>query len=55
VWSGTSFSAPLMAGALASVMSKELMNRANPASGAAAAVRRGWRAVVRLTDMERPE
>jgi hypothetical protein len=44
-----------MAGALASAMAKDLMNRANPAAGAAAAVRRGWRAVERLTDLKRPE
>jgi len=55
VWSGTSFAAPLMAGALAAAMSKSLMNRKNPPQGAAAAVRRGWRAVERLTDMQRPE
>jgi hypothetical protein len=44
-----------MAGALAAAMSKDLINRANPARGAAAAVRRGWRAVERLTDIQRPE
>jgi hypothetical protein len=42
-------------GALAAAMSKSLMNRKNPPQGAAAAVRRGWRAVERLTDMQRPE
>jgi hypothetical protein len=55
VWSGTSFSAPLMAGALASALSRELINRANPSHTAAAAVRRGWGAVELLTDMKRPE
>jgi hypothetical protein len=55
LWSGTSFSAPLMAGSLAAALSKELINRPNPARAAGAAVRRGWRAVERLTDMQRPE
>jgi subtilisin family serine protease len=55
LWSGTSFAAPLMAGALAAALSKELMNRADPSHGPAAAVRRGWRAVERLTDLQRPE
>jgi hypothetical protein len=55
VWSGTSFAAPLMAGALAAAMSKELINRAHPPHGSTAAVRRGWRAVERLTDINRPE
>jgi hypothetical protein len=55
VWSGTSFSAPLMAGALAASMSRSLINRERPADTPAAAVRRGWDAVERLTDMRRPE
>jgi serine protease len=55
LWSGTSFAAPLMGGALAAAMSKALMNRVDPPRGAAAAVRRGWRAVERLTDMQQPE
>jgi subtilisin family serine protease len=55
VWSGTSFAAPLMAGAIASAMSKDLMNRTSPPDGPTAAVRRGWRAVERLTDIQRPE
>jgi hypothetical protein len=55
VWSGTSFAAPLMAGALAAAMSKELINRSNAPRGASAAVRRGWRAVERLTEIQRPE
>jgi subtilisin family serine protease len=55
VWSGTSFSAPIMAGALAAAMSRGLINRSSPADTPAAAVRRGWEAVERLTDMRRPE
>jgi hypothetical protein len=55
VWSGTSFAAPLMAGSLAAALAKNLMNRQHPPRGAAAAVRRGWRAVERLTDIQRPE
>jgi subtilisin family serine protease len=55
VWSGTSFAAPLMAGSLAAALAKNLMNSQHPPRGAAAAVRRGWRAVERLTDIQRPE
>jgi hypothetical protein len=53
LWSGTSFAAPTAAGALAALMSTELM-RPDPADSARAAVTRGWKAVAAITSMRRP-
>jgi subtilisin family serine protease len=53
LWSGTSFAAPTAAGALAALMSTDLM-RPDPADSVRAAVTRGWRAVEQLTSMRRP-
>jgi subtilisin family serine protease len=53
LWSGTSFAAPTVAGALAAVMSADLM-RPDPSDTPRAAVTRGWKAVEALTSMQRP-
>jgi subtilisin family serine protease len=54
LWSGTSFAAPTVAGALAAVMSKELMGKPEPDDSVRGAVTRGWSAVEKLTWMRRP-
>jgi subtilisin family serine protease len=55
LWSGTSFAAPLVAGWLATAMGAGLMDRRSPADTPSAAVRRGWRAVSDVTEIEEPE
>ncbi len=50
IWSGTSFSAPLLAGRLARALTPLLEKTALPQD----AVDRGWRAVEALTDLRRP-
>jgi len=57
LWSGTSFAAPTVAGAVAAVLSQELREpgmkkRSN--DDAESAVARGWNAVEALTTMKRP-
>jgi subtilisin family serine protease len=54
LWSGTSFSAPVIAGRIASSMSRDLMKGAS-ARDTAAAVRRGWKAVEAETEIRRTE
>jgi subtilisin family serine protease len=54
LWSGTSFAAPTVAGALAALMSTELMRDRKADDSAAGAVTRGWEAVQKLTWMRRP-
>jgi len=54
VWSGTSFAAPTVAGALAAVLSKDLLDE-DPDDSVEAAVKRGWKAVEHLTPLNAPQ
>jgi subtilisin family serine protease len=57
LWSGTSFAAPTVAGAVAAVLSQELAKpgmKERSKDTARSAVTRGWKAVEALTDMKRP-
>jgi subtilisin family serine protease len=54
LWSGTSFAAPTVAGALAALMSPHLMDARRPDDSTSSAVARGWDAVEKLTWMRRP-